>query len=87
MGEKKQIRIAVKDKIACLVDKEQFLVCGNNDYEVVFDFDSDWEGISAKTAVFVYGNTPIHQPFVGNVCKGVEIKMRHFVLLAFLQVI
>lgn len=74
MGEKKQIRIAVKDKIACLVDKEQFLVCGNNDYEVVFDFDSDWEGISVKTAVFVYGNTPIHQPFVGNVCEGVEIK-------------
>jgi hypothetical protein len=74
MGEKKQIRIAVKDKIACLVDEEQFLVCGNNDYEVVFDFDSDWEGISAKTAVFVYGNTPIHKPFVGNVCEGVEIK-------------
>lgn len=74
MGEKKQIQIAVKDKIACLVDKGQFLVCGNNDYEVVFDFDSDWEGISAKTAVFVYGDTPIHQPFVGNVCEGVEIK-------------
>ena len=74
MGEKKQIRISVKDKIACLVDKEQFLVCGNNDYEVVFDFDSDWEGINAKTAVFVYGNTPIHQPFVGNICEGVEIK-------------
>lgn len=74
MGEKKQIRIAVKDKIACLVDEEQFLVCGNNDYEVVFDFDSDWEGISAKTAVFVYGNTPVHKPFVGNVCEGIEIK-------------
>jgi hypothetical protein len=74
MGEKKEIRISVKDKIACLVDKEQFLVCGNNDYEVLFDFDSDWEGINAKTAVFVYGNTPIHQPFVGNVCEGVEIK-------------
>lgn len=74
MGEKKKIRIAVKDKIACLVDKEQFLVCGNNDYEVVFDFDSDWEGISAKTAVFVYGDTPIHQPFTGDICKGVEIK-------------
>lgn len=74
MGEKKQIHISVKDKIACLVDEEQFLVCGNNDYDVVFDFDSDWEGISAKTAVFVYGNTPIHQPFVGNICEGVEIK-------------
>jgi hypothetical protein len=74
MGEKKQIRISVKDKIACLVDEEQFLVCGNNDYEVVFDFDSDWEGINAKTAVFVYGDTPIHQPFTDNICEGVEIR-------------
>lgn len=74
MGEKKEIRISVKDKIACLVDKEQFLVCGNNDYEVVFDFDSDWEGINTKTAVFVYGKNPVHQPFVGNVCQGVAVE-------------
>lgn len=74
MAEKKRIKIDVRGKVACLVDEEQFLVCGNNDYEVVFDFDGDWDGISAKTAVFVYGDTPIHQPFVGNICEGVEIK-------------
>lgn len=74
MAENKQIHISVRNKIAELVDKEQYLVCGNNDYEVVFDFDGDWSGINAKTAVFIYGNTPVHQPFVGNVCNGVEIK-------------
>lgn len=72
--EKKQIRIVVRDKVATLEDKAQFLVCGNNDYEVVFDFDEEWQGISVKTGVFVYGDTPIYQPFTDNVCEGVEIK-------------
>ena len=70
----KEIRISVRDKVACLEDKEQFLVCGNNDYTVIFDFDSDWDGINAKTAVFVYGNTAIHIPFDGNECDGVAIE-------------
>lgn len=70
----KQIVIDVNNKIACLEDKEQFLVCGNNDYEVLFNFDSDWDGIEAKTAVFVYGDTPIHMPFVGNICEGVAVE-------------
>lgn len=74
MREKKRIDVSVNGKIACLVNPNDYLVCGNNDYEVLFSFDSDWEGIGAKTAVFVYGDTPIHQPFVGNVCEGVEIK-------------
>lgn len=72
--DKKQIVINVNNKIACLEDKEQFLVCGNNDYEVKFNFDSDWEGVEAKTAVFVYGDTPVHMPFVGNICEGVAVE-------------
>ncbi len=74
MGERKQINVSVNDKIACLADKEQFLVCGNNDYDVVFDFDADWGGVNAKTAVFVYGDTSVHKPFDGNVCEGVAVE-------------
>jgi hypothetical protein len=74
MGQKKRIDIEVRNKIATLKNPDDYLVCGNNDYEVVFSFDGDWDGVSAKTAVFVYGNTPIHKPFVGNICEGVEIK-------------
>lgn len=69
----KQIYVKITEKIACLVDPEQFLVCDNSDYEVVFDFDSDWEGINAKTAIFVYGDTTVYQPFNGNKCEGVPI--------------
>lgn len=70
----KQIRISVKDKIASLVDEGQFLVCGNNDYEVVFEFDSAWDGVTAKTALFVFGDEPITVPFDGEVCPGVAIE-------------
>lgn len=70
----KQIEINVNNKIACLVDEEQYLVCGNNDYEVVFHFDEQWSGVNAKTALFVFGQEPIAMPFEGNVCEGVAIE-------------
>lgn len=70
----KQIEIAVKGKIACLVDPKQYLVCDNNDYEVVFRFDEEWQGVTAKTALFVFGDgEPIAVPFDGEVCEGVSI--------------
>lgn len=72
--DKKQIRIIVRDKVATLEDRSQYLVCGNSDYEVVFDLDADWEGVVAKTAVFVFGETTIFVPFETAVCEGVEIK-------------
>lgn len=71
--EKKQIEINVRNKVACLVDEEQFLVCGNDDYEVVFHFDEEWNDINAKTALFVYGERAVPVPFIGNVCGGVII--------------
>ena len=30
------------------------ITCGNSDYTITFSFDSEWSGISAKTARFVY---------------------------------
>ena len=73
MSEKKILHIEVRDKIARLVNQDEFLVCGNSDYEVHFDFDEVWNGHFAKTALFVFGDTTVDQPFTGNVCKGVEI--------------
>ena len=68
------IGIEVKGKIARLVDDSQYLVCGNSDYEVEFEFDEEWSGVNAKTAVFVFGDRTIYQPFTGNLCAGVEIR-------------
>lgn len=72
---KKQINIEVKDKVATLVSMNFNLVGGNSDYEVVFEFDGDWDNYPVKTAVFVYGNhKPVYQVVEGNICKGVAIE-------------
>lgn len=72
---KKQIKIEVKDKVATLVSMNFNLVGGNSDYEVVFEFDGDWENYPVKTAVFVYGNhKPVYQVVEDNICKGVAIE-------------
>lgn len=73
-NERKRIIIDVANKIASLANPEDFLVCGNNDYDIEFRFDGDWEGVIAKTAVFVYGNTPVYMPFDGNICDGISIE-------------
>lgn len=80
--EKKIVPIQVKGKIATLTSDVQ-LVCGNDDYEVVFDFaDGDWGNYNTKTALFVYGDAePIAKIFDGNVCEGVEIVDADLVLI------
>lgn len=74
MAKVKQLHIEVKDKIATLKSQNFTLVGGNNDYDVVFDFDEDWENIDVKTAIFVYKDKTIEQVFGGNVCEGIAIE-------------
>lgn len=69
----KQIHISVKGKIATVSEMDFELVGGNSDYKVVFDFDEDWDKHEVKTALFVYGNTPVEKVFSGNVCEGVAV--------------
>lgn len=70
---KKQLQIDVNDKIATLVDKSQYIVCGNNDYEIVFNFDEDWNDYNVKTALFVFAHETVPVVFEGNTCDGVAI--------------
>lgn len=70
----KRIEIEVRNKIATLTSKDFTLVGGNSDYEVVFDFDEDWENHPTKTAVFVFGkDEAVYKVFEGNVCEGVAV--------------
>lgn len=50
----KQLHITVKDKVAEYTNRDGVIVCGNSDYQVVFAFDSSWDGLD-KTARFVWG--------------------------------
>lgn len=71
MGNRKKIEIRVENKHAFLVNESDYLVNGNSDYDVHFSFDEDWDGVVAKTALFVFGNQSIPVPFEGNICDGV----------------
>lgn len=71
---KNQLLIEVRGKIATLTNQNFQLVGGNSDYEVVFDFDEDWEKYSVKTALFVFGKETRKKVFDGNVCEGVSIE-------------
>lgn len=72
--EKKQIHIQVKDKIATFVSMNFTLVGGNSDYEVVFDFDSEWAKYPVKTALFIYADETKKVVIDGNTCKGIPIE-------------
>jgi hypothetical protein len=74
MQEKKQIHIQVRNKIATFVSMNFTLVGGNNDYEVVFDFDSEWAKYPVKTALFVYANETKKVVIDGNTCEGIPIE-------------
>lgn len=47
------ITITVSDKIAAATGSP-VIVCGNSDYTINFDFDSEWDAYTAKTARFVF---------------------------------
>lgn len=70
---KKEIVVVVRDKTA-IANENVSIVCGNNDYNVVFQFDDDWKNYPAKTALFVFNDKTIAVPFDGNVCEGVAIE-------------
>lgn len=63
-----QIEIIIREKIARTVDKHAFAVCGNSDYTVKFDFDSEWDSYETKTARFKYNGSYTDVPFSGDTC-------------------
>lgn len=67
------INITVRNKIAILVNPI-IAVCGNSDYVVKFDFDSEWDAFENKTARFKYNGEYIDIIFTGNECNMPVIK-------------
>ena len=48
------INITVAEKIATNTTPGEVIVCGNSDYTVTFDLDSEWNAEAERTARFVY---------------------------------
>lgn len=63
----KTINITVKDKIAT-APKDAIYICGNSDFVINFDFDSEWDAFDTKTARFIHDGTYTDVVFQGNQC-------------------
>lgn len=50
----KNLHITVSDKIATYQNRDGAIVCGNNDYQIVFNFDAEWDEHPKKIARFVW---------------------------------
>ena len=77
------LNITVRNKIATTTDPAT-VVNGNNDYTVVFDFDSEWDSLSSKTAMFVYGREEQKYKtvtFTGNSCVMPALYNTGYVLI------
>ena len=77
------LNITVRNKIATTADPTT-VVNGNNDYTVVFDFDSEWDSLSNKTAMFVYGREEQKYKtvtFTGNSCVMPALYNTGYVLI------
>ncbi len=60
------IKVAVNNKVALPSNSDEFIVCGNSDYEIEFEFDAEWDGLSVKTARFIYNGKYEDIVFEGN---------------------
>lgn len=63
----RQINVAVRNRVAEYICGERY-VCGNNDYAIAFDFDTEWAAYDTKTARFVTGRRYLDVVFNGDVC-------------------
>lgn len=62
------INITVRNKVAVNPAQDRY-VCGNSDFVVHFDFDSEWDAFETKTARFIKEDgTYVDQVFSGNDC-------------------
>lgn len=62
------IKVRVSGKIAENLTPEVKIVCGNEDYQVEFEFDEPWGSANVKTGLFIYNGKLVAQPFDGAVC-------------------
>ena len=62
------IKVQVDGKIAKNLTPEEKIVCGNEDYQVEFEFDEKWSSVKFKTGLFVFNGNLVPVIFEENVC-------------------
>lgn len=64
----KTLHISINNKIATYNQRDGGLVCGNNDYQIEFTFDSEWDDLPTKTARFIWNGQYEDVVFTGTTC-------------------
>lgn len=60
--------VDVANKIATFQKRGGRIVCGNNDYQIKFSFDSEWDGYPEKTVRFIWGGHYTDVDIKSDVC-------------------
>lgn len=70
MDDKIILNVQIRQKIASLVNKGEYIVCGNDNYAIKFDFDDDFAGYKFKTAIFISQDDKVTEEviFEGDTC-------------------
>lgn len=61
------IPVMIRNRIATAPVEAEY-ICGNSDFVIEFDFDSEWCEVDTKTARFVYNETYQDVVFTGTEC-------------------
>ena len=64
----KTLHIIVANKIATYSTRGGDIVCGNSDYQIEFNFDTEWDAYERKTARFIWNGKHKDVVFMGTVC-------------------
>lgn len=68
------LHISVSSKKATYHSRYGEIVCGNSDYKIIFEFDSEWDAHEKKVARFIWNTQFFDQEFTGNECPVPKIK-------------
>ena len=64
----KILHVSVVEKVATYQKRDGVIVCGNNDYQIEFSFDSEWSKHQTKIARFIVNGTYKDVTFTGTTC-------------------
>ena len=62
----RDLHIQVNDKIATYDNRDGIIVCGNGDYQLIINFDNDWDNITNKIARFIWNGQHTDVEFTGD---------------------
>ena len=65
----RDLHVIVSNKIATYLRRDGSIICGPNNYQIVFSFDSEWDAYETKMARFKWNGKSQEVEFTGSTVK------------------